>query len=118
MAQPTPAASAAIPLPDDLPVSVPDGGVVNGIFPPVAGSMQEFWVVRVLYPPGSRDAIVNHFDTWFAASDIDVDVTPGASSHRWRNVGDGPLQWVTLNVADRFYGDWDRVEVWYSDDDS
>jgi len=103
-----------VELPADLPVDLPEGGRVDGVYEPVEGTGQDAWVVRVLYAPETSDSLVEFYDSWFADEGIDVEATRGGSSARWVNrTDDFPLQWVTINFADAFYEGNNRLEVWY-----
>src|SRR5690606_1901337 len=89
--------AAAVALPDDLPVDVPDGGQVNGVFPPTAGTMQSDWVVRVIYPPGGAEEIAAFYDAWFASTDLEIQATATGSRYRWVNrTEENPLTYVAL----------------------
>jgi hypothetical protein len=74
---------AALALPEDLPVGVPDGGKVENIAEPAAGTLQDKTVVRMSYPDGVFDDVVVFYDEWFADNDIEVESTPGTNRHRW-----------------------------------
>lgn len=101
-------------LPADLPVDVPEGGTLDGVYPPVAGSLQDYWVVRILYPPETADALVEFYDAWFADEEMEVQVTRNDRVARWTDRTDHPLNWVTVNFADPFYAGSNRLEVTYS----
>ena len=120
---PTAESDEAVPenveLPADLPVDLPAGGRVDGVFPPVEGTAQDAWVVRVLYPPETSDSLVEFYDGWFADEGVDVEASRGGRTARWVNRTDGfPLQWVTINFEDAFYEGNNRLEVWYQAPDS
>jgi hypothetical protein len=100
-------------LPADLPVDLPDGGTLDGVFPPAAGTLQEDWVVRVLYPPETSDALVAFYDDWFADEGLDVESSSNDRVARWNDRSDHPLTSVTINFADAFYGGANRLEITY-----
>jgi hypothetical protein len=104
-------------LPADLPVDVPEGGTLEGVYPPVAGSLQDYWIVRILYAPETADALVDFYDAWFVDEGMEVQVTRNDRVARWTDRTDHPLNWVTVNFADRFYGGNNRLEVTYSADE-
>lgn len=106
----------AIDLPADLPVELPDGGQVDGVFEPVEGTLQDSWVVRVLYPADTSDSLVTFYDEWFADAGIDVQATRNDRVARWVNQSaENPLTWVTINFEDAFYGGSNRLEIWYKE---
>lgn len=104
-------------LPADLPVDVPDGGRVDGVFPPVAGTLQDGWVVRILYAPETADALVEFYDAWFADEGVEVEASRNDRVARWTERTDHPLQSVTINFADPFYQGNNRLEITYEADD-
>jgi hypothetical protein len=108
--------AGAIDLPTDLPVDLPGGGQVQGVFEPVEGTMQDSWVVRVLYPADTSDSLVAFYDQWFADAGLDVQATRNDRVARWVNrSAESPLMWVTVNFEDAFFDGNNRLEVWYDE---
>jgi len=110
-------ATESVELPADLPVEVPDGGRVDGVFPPAAGTLQDAWVVRILYAPETADSLVEFYDAWFAEQGMEVQTSRGARSARWDDRTDHPLTSVTVNFEDAFFGGNNRLEIWYEADE-
>ena len=109
--------AGSVELPADLPVDVPEGGRVDGVFPPAAGTLQDGWVVRILYAPETADALVEFYDSWFADEGMEVETSRNDRVARWNDRTDHPLTSVTVNFEDAFYEGNNRLEITYDADE-
>lgn len=94
----------ATDIPEHFPLEVAPGGEVQGVFEPTEGSLQDFWMVRVLYPEDDAEDVVAFYDDLLDdLGFLDQKLASRPDRVRWMTTADAGIVTMKVETGDRFF---------------